>query len=219
MEIPIIEPEGEGYFEIYENEKIWHDERELHHIMKFNQYKEVGEKYGVGAGNWMNLEQGENKIRIVSNFEDYGNHFDSISKKSTVCIGKDEGCEYCKLGQKPRVQFLGWVIDRKNNEVKLLRIGFQIHRAIGELATSDEYGFDDTPDYDMTIKKEGEGLDTEYHVIPARKNTALTVEESNEINAKVKDPREIIEKMQAKVAPKKEEIIEEEEVDVKDIPF
>jgi len=178
--------------------------------MSFKNYKETGEKYGVGGEtNWMNLEEGPNKIRIVSEFEDYGTHFDQKLNKSITCIGKEKGCEYCKSGAKPRVQFKGWVIDRKDKKIKLLTIGYKIYQQIGEFANSDQYGFDGMPNYDITINRNGVGLGTKYNVIPDRKDTLLTTEETNEIN-QLQLVSEIIENMKSKVSGAEEEINPEE---------
>jgi hypothetical protein len=168
----------------------------------------------------MNLERGENKIRILSEFEDYGTHYDN--KKSVVCLGKDK-CSYCQNGERAKVQYLGWVIDRKDGEIKLLRFGSSVSKQITELARSDEYGFDSVPDYDLTIKKTGEGLETEYVVIPARKSTVLTEDEKVRYLDKFKSPKDIIEKMKEKVeriCSDKEAMREEidEEIEDEDIP-
>ena len=223
-EIPIIEavPEKRGYWEIYKENgkitsKIWHDESDWHRKMRFKDYEKVNEKYDLGS-DWMNLETGENKVRIVSEFEDYGTHYDQKNNKSVICVGK-ENCEFCQKGDKPRVQFLGWVIDRKDGKVKLLRIGHSIFKQIGALAKFGEYAFEDMPDYDMTIVKKGEGLDTEYSVVPARQNTPLTDEEQKMIEEKVKSPREVIDNMKAKVQSKETEETPGEEMDAKDIPL
>lgn len=219
--IPIIESEKGGYWEIYPDRKIWHKEES----MKFKDYDSIPKKYGIGGGDWMKLQEGDNKIRIVSEFEDYGTHYNPTTKKSIVCLGKEK-CEVCLSDpdNKPRVQFLGWVIDRKDNKIKLLRIGFKAHKQIGELAKSEDYGFDEVPEYDVTIKKTGQGLDTDYSVLPARQNTSLTEEEEQAVSEKVKkSPKEIIEKMKAKIS-QKEPIIagsesEEEEINPENIPF
>jgi len=213
MLIPIIEPVEGGYWEIYPDNRIWHQNN-----MSFKDFKDVGKKYGVGSGEWLNLETGDNKVRIVSEFQDYGNHFNVSIKKSTICLGKED-CPSCQAGEKARVQFLGWVIDRKDGMLKLLRIGWQINKAIGELAINEDYAFDVIPDYDITIKKTGEGLKTEYTVLPARKSSKLTTEEESEIK-KAKDPSEIIESMKAKISSSDSGTLEEEEeVNLKDIPF
>ncbi len=185
--------------------------------MSFKNQEEITKKYQMGGG-WMNLEQGVNKIRIVSDFVDYGVHsIETIVKggkkkfQSVVCIGKDL-CEYCLSGDKAKVQFLGWVIDRKDGEVKLLRIGWKIWQQISALAENEDYGFETTPDYDITINKKGEGLNTTYSVIASRESTELTEEEKTKVLEKVKDPNDVIDSMKAKVA------LSSDEIEDKDIP-
>jgi len=220
-DIPVIETDENGYWEVYPNHKIWHDYKD----MQFKDYKKGEEKYGLG-GNWMTLEDGDNKVRIVSEFIDYGSHFNQETKKSVICVGK-ENCIPCQQGDKPRVQYLGWIIDRKDKKLKLIHIGHQIFKQIGEYAMNEEYAFDSIPGYDITIRKSGQGLKTEYTVIPARKNTDLTEEEKLMIEEKMKDPQKIIDSMKAKVSKSEgEENTEtetteekEKEVDVNDIPF
>lgn len=167
-------------------------------MTQFKNYNKVKKEYGVGGGGaWLTLQEGDNKIRIVSEFQAYGNHFDPSTNKSAICIGKEE-CQYCKQGLKPNVQFLGYVIDRNDNKVKLLRIGYQIFQQLGEFGESEDYAFDVFPDYDITIKRTGEKLATKYTVIPARKNSKLTKEEKEMIEEKSETPKEIIESMKAK---------------------
>jgi len=197
LEIPIIHGEKTGYWEIYSEKKIWHDYKK----MKFQDYPDSEDKYGISGGDWMTLEAGDNKIRIVSEFMDYAEHYDNEKKRSFICLGK-ENCPYCQAGDKPRVRYLGWVIDRKDSKIKLLRIGHSIFKQIGVLAKDEEYGFEDLPEYDMTIKKTGTGLDTEYSVVPARNNSPLTETEKTEIEKTIKDPNEIIESMKQKIARK-----------------
>jgi len=178
--------------------------------MKFKDYEETEKRYGFTKRDWLNLQEGENKIRIVSEFEDYGVHYNPNTKKIVICIGK-ETCSLCQTGIGIRVQYLGWVIDRKDGQVKLLRIGHQIFKQIGEFAISNDYGFVSVPDYDITIKKIGQGLATEYTVLPARQDTELTDEEKYLISEKVKSPKEIIERMKAKVSPEEIPVYEESE--------
>jgi len=198
----------------------------------FKSKEELLNKYGIKEkGDWLNLKEGSNKVRIVSHFVDYGIHTykDVDGKyKSAVCIGKENGCPYCAKGMPVRVQFLGWVIDRTDGKVKLLRIGWTIEEKIRNLQQSEDYGFTDLPDYDIDIIRTGEGLDTEYDVIPARKSTELTEEEKAMVLETIKEPQEIIDKMKEKVlatiTTPKEELppLEEgnsKEIDLEDIPF
>jgi len=180
--------------------------------MKFSEYENVEKQYGIGSGDWLNLKVGENRIRIISQFEIFGNHYNPTTKKGMICIGKDKGCIGCKAGVRLNVRALGWVIDRSDGKIKLFRMPYSVFKAIGELQKAAEYEFETVPDYDITIKKQGEGLDTEYSVIPARSNTEITGEELEEISKVVKPVIGILDKMKAKEQPieKDAEITEEE---------
>jgi len=179
--------------------------------MKFKDYKKIEDKYNLSKGNdWMRLEEGDNKVRLISEFVDYGEHFDDELKKSFVCLGAST-CPRCQDGDKPTVRFLGWVIDRKDNQIKLLRFGWMIHKQIGQLAADEESGFDGIPPYDMNIIRTGEKLKTDYNVVPSRKDLPLTEEELKEIDKLVKDPQEIIDSMKAKLE-------KEEAIDINDLP-
>ena len=167
--------------------------------MSFKNFAEVGKKYGVASGgDWMNLQVGDNKVRIVSDFKDYGTHYNPKTNKSVVCVGHGQ-CSLCAVGDEPRVQFLGWVIDRADGKLKLLRIGYRVYEQLGKLALNEEYAFEDTPSYDVTINRTGEGKSTKYAVVPARKNTELTQAEKVLIGENMKEPDEIIQKMKDKV--------------------
>ena len=179
-------------------------------MAKFNEYKE----YVKSSGEFMTLKQGENKIRVVSEFEQFQAEFQ----------GKLKG------------RFMGYVIDRTDGRIKQLTVGPQIFGAIGELSLSSEYGFDGLPPYDVIIKKTGDGIDTEYTVIPARQNTELTSEEKAQLETS-RPIIEIVENMQKKNPTKfvKKELVlpngkvlkdedisiidEEKGINPEDIPF
>lgn len=177
---------------------------------KFNEYKD----HVKSSGDFMALKQGENRIRVVSEFEHFQAEFQGKLKD----------------------RFMGWVIDRTDGQIKPLTIGSQIFSAIGELSLSSEYGFDVLPPYDLVVKRNGEGIDTEYTVIPARQNTVLTDEEQTRVK-ELKPIENIIESMQKKNPTKfsKKEIVlpngqtlrdedipvieEEEKIKEEDLPF
>lgn len=153
---------------------------------------------------WLRLEQGDNKIRLVTGYEPIAKHYNPATKKSVVCVGKDSGCE---LNHKERfqVKFLCWTIDRKDGQMKLAELPYSVITQIAKLRTSEDYGFELLPDYDLTIKREGEGLETEYSVIPARKSTPLTETELEELKSK-KDPTDIVNSMKEKQIEKEEKV-------------
>jgi hypothetical protein len=168
--------------------------------MKFNQYDEVAKQYGVGGGgDWFNLKEGENKIRLLTEFETYGEHYNPSAKKYTVCIGKEKGCLGCKNGIPITVRSLGWVIDRTDGKVKLFKMPYTVFKAIGLLQTDDDYKFDLLPEYDLKINRTGTGKETEYSVLPTPKITALTGDELEEMDETIKPVKDIIQKMKDKV--------------------
>ena len=166
--------------------------------MRFNQHQQIDKKYGTG-GDWLNLQEGgeeENfKIRIVTEFEDYGVH--RLDKESVICLGK-ENCIHCQEGTKVTVQFLGWVIDRRDNSFKLLRIGHQINKKIGVLSENEQYKFEIIPNYDITINRKGKLLETKYDIIADRNDTPLTEQELEKIKT-LKPSIEIIDAMKNKL--------------------
>ena len=142
------------------------------------------------GGGYLKLKPGENKIRIVSEAEVFGKHFKN-KKYMGICIGKED-CEFCIEGDKSKPSWLLWVIDRADNQIKMFEAGYMIISQIQTLAKSSEYGFESLPAYDIFIQKDGESLETEYTVTPARKDTELAEEEKEDISA-LKSPALIIE--------------------------
>jgi hypothetical protein len=137
----------------------------------FKKYRE----YSNSSGDFMKLKIGENKVRIVSEFEEFESEYQG----------------------KMKTRFMGYVIDREDGQIKPITIGNQIFGQIGELALSTDYGFDGLPPYDVTIKKVGEGIDTEYTVLAARQNSELTEAEKAQIEA-LKPVTDIIASMKKK---------------------
>jgi len=199
-------------------------------MTNFQDYEKISKEEGIGksGGDWMKLKDGENKVRFVTESQAYGKHYVQAEKKNYVCIG--EKCILCSQGVKKQTRFISWVIDREDGQIKLLEIGWQIFKQMGELSKSSEYGFKDLPPFDIIIKKKGEGLDTEYFIQPARKETKLTDEEKKEVK-KLTSPELIVKKMLEKnPSPSLEDPIDreqedqnreegEEEIDLKEIPF
>jgi hypothetical protein len=150
---------------------------------------------GAGGGKFYKFTAGENVIRIVSETEVIAKHY--INDKYSVCVGKDKDCEGCKQNNKAKAKWLCWVIDRTDGSFKLVELPYTVTKALGELANSSQYGFEVLPPYDITVKKTGEGLDTEYTVIADRQDSALTEEEETEKQA-LKSPILIVEEMKTK---------------------
>jgi len=176
--------------------------------MSFNSTEgEIEKKYDIKSkeGNWLKLEEGENKVRLVSDCSDFGSHFDTQLKKSFICTGK-ETCAYCQKGEKSRVRFYAWVIDRRDGVIKLAEFGYSIFKEIEKLAKSTDYGFDVTPSYDIDINRKGKGLDTEYSILADRKDSPLSEEEEKKIQDSCKPLDDMIQKMKDKLVGGTEDV-------------
>lgn len=168
--------------------------------MKFSQHGAVAKQYNIGGRFWK-PESGDNRVRILSEFEVYGFHWDNKTKKGGICVNKENGCRFCEAGTKVTPKFLVWVIDRKpgGDGVTVAQFGYSIIKQIGELAKSEDWKFDRLPDYDITIRKKGEGLETEYFVQPTPTRRPLTEEEMGQAKEKMKPLADIIGKMKEKI--------------------
>lgn len=164
----------------------------------FNQnLKETEEKYNIGKDEWYKLQEGENRIRVLSPGKVLAEHF-----KLGVCYGIEKGCpfhtEEYKLSP-ARIKFLMYVVDRKDGEIKIAKMPYGIIKSIGALQENQDYAFDGIPmPYDITINAKGAGTkEVEYTVIPSPKLVPLSVEEQENLS-KLKSVEEIIERMKEK---------------------
>jgi len=203
-------------------------------MTKFSDYEQTAKEYNIGGGaDFWKPEKGENRVRILTGYEAYGTHFIKKDNRSYTCIGAEKNCPHCLNNDKPKVLFLMWVLNRADDTIKLAQIGYSIVRSIGELSKSDDWKFDEIPEYDIVINRTGEGLKTEYSVIPTPDKTPLTEEQKGEVENKVKSIKEIIDKMKEKVinelnenAPALDELedvkdgdITSDDIKVENIPF
>lgn len=176
---------------------------------KFNQ-QEINTMQG---GGFLNLKAKETTIRIISRFVKFGNHFIQDTG-SVICVGKEQ-CAYCNNPETPsRFQAFIWVIDRdesdENSQIKILRFGYTVFQQIiqlskgidkdgNEVEERKDFMFDEMPDYDIGIKKTGEGLETKYEVVLPQAKSALTNDEKERIGKTVTDLDMIVQKMKDKV--------------------
>lgn len=193
-------------------------------MSKFQNYEEKGKEIG-GSSDWMKLKVGENRIKLLTEPEEYVSHYSKDENKNYTCEG--ENCAFCIEGTLDRrTQFIAWIIDREDGKVKLLSFGWTIFKQTGELSQSSEYGFKgEVPPYDLIIKRTGEGKSTEYFVQAARKETPLTKEEQADFDSQ-NDIKDIVKKMKDKnpgkvVETKKggKKTDNEETIQDEDIPF
>lgn len=134
-------------------------------------------------GEFYKLQDGNNEMRIVSDPEERPVHYEDGTNKAFDCVGKANGCPGCEKGERPTLRYMFYIIDRRDGHVKQAQFPWTIVKQYKALAMTKDYAFSDLPDYDLTIKKEGQGLLTKYTLIPGRAATPITDAERAEIAA------------------------------------
>jgi hypothetical protein len=126
----------------------------------------------------MQLEQGDNKGRILSNPQQFAVHWvvDETGKKRKVNCATT-GCPVCLRGQDTDKAQARWLIkfyNRKENRVQLLEITSQVVNGVKDLVNDPEWGH--VTDYDVNVKRGTPGSQPLYKVVPGRR-APLTTEE------------------------------------------
>ena len=184
--------------------------------MKFS---DIPKSKGGGA-DFLTLSSGNNKLRIVSEAverprfwsQEYKNNFDYVPALDDAFLAAYNANHEAPIRVKNN--YVVYVIDRADGEIKILEIGKTITDQLRELSVSEDYKFDDVPPYDMTIKKEGEKMSTKYTVMAARDNTELTDEEKEKVAG-----LSPLEDLVAKFVDKRESLIEPSTADTEEVPF
>ena len=175
-----------------------------------------------GDSKYMKFPVGDSKIRIVSDVYSSMRHGMEIegAYKNICCpktVDPTLACPLCKK-EKPRQKWIVKVIDRKDGLVKILESGTMIFSQLASFVENVEYG--DPTNYDITVTRIGERLETKYTLVPSRSNTELTEEEVEMVKVDKFDlelyttPRPIKE---IEALAKGEEV--ETDLNVADIPF
>lgn len=143
-------------------------------------FKSLKGAFESNDGSFFKAKQGPNRIRIVSEpievYTIYSKGSNSFRKFLT-----EKAALEAKATLAPDERFSKkysmYIINRDNSQVQIAEFGPSIMKELVTLASSDDYGFEDVPPYDVTITKTGEQMETEYAVLPARANSELTKEE------------------------------------------
>jgi hypothetical protein len=140
--------------------------------------KRAEAEYGLGKGEYFKVQEGANKIRLLS-----------------PCVGYQGSYQ-----GKPNFKFVCWIIDRKDeNKIKLYFMPQTVLDLIGGLQMSDDFGFNEVPmPYDITIMAKGAGTkEVQYSVVPSPQRIPLTAAEQAAIDEKPTID-EVIEKLKEK---------------------
>ena len=139
-----------------------------------------------GPNDFMNLEQGDNKVRVVTNPYQFVVHWtkDSTGKPRKIHCAINN-CPLCKQGVDSQTRWYIGVLDYKSGRPKILEISSQIFRGIR--------GYINNPDWNETIKKPWgqilaydinitrgpKGSQPLYQVMPSPKMKDITDEETD----------------------------------------
>lgn len=175
----------------------------------FSASREKAEKqFGLGKGEYLKLQEGANRIRLMSECIPYESTFQGRKNFKWVC----------------------WVIDRVDGVVKPFFMPHTIYKSIEALQVDPDYAFASVPmPYDIKINAKGAGTkEVDYQVIASPKLTPLTEKEVEDLSARL-DIHEFVEKLKEKTgeqvpAPtdeqrQREHAEIEESINPSDIPF
>ncbi len=164
-----------------------------------------------GDSPFLKLENGENRVRIVSEMQGVKEHRIETPESCTMTAcpkemlrwqvettGQDQGgklppCPICEAMEKdekkaqnwrPRTQYLAVALNRKDGKVGVLKKGKTVFAPLTSYNEDPDWG--DVRKYDVKIMKSGEGLATTYQVIPVPQKSE-TAELTNEEKARVMD--------------------------------
>jgi len=146
--------------------------------VNFGDRRKEAEKAGLlGSGDYLKLKEGNNRLRLL-----------------TECL------PHTSLFQgRKNFKWLCYVVDRVDGKAKAFFMPHTIYKQIEALQISEDYAFAEVPmPYDLTVSATGAGTkEAKYTVIPARKETAVTAEEYQEL-AKLKPLAELRDALKAK---------------------
>jgi hypothetical protein len=129
-----------------------------------NSFLPLDYKVPSGSGQFMKLVKGDNKIRILSEpVLGWGWWEETDDGKKPFRVKTFE--EAVKKGQEPIKHFWAMVVyNYDSKEIQILEITQKtIQRAIETYHYDDDWG--NPRDYDLVIKRSGDGMETEYQVI------------------------------------------------------
>lgn len=147
--------------------------------VSFGAAREEAEKSGaLSSGDRFKITEGANRIRLMSEFIPHTSYF----KKNPTAPGPGER----------RFQWFGYVLDRKDGQIKTFFMPHTIHKFIEDLQTNEDWSFDEVPmPYDVTLNATGAGTkEVKYSITPSPKRTPITEAEAEAFIAK-KPIREI----------------------------
>lgn len=132
---------------------------------------------------WLRLENGSNKLRLLTSPYQYVTHKGVKAKgesgfgKKISCSMENGACALCALGHKPSTRWLYGVLERKTGKIKVLDVPYGIFSKVRGYAQSDIWGSPLLYDFDIIVDKSsikrGKAA-TEYYNVQPIPHKALT---------------------------------------------
>lgn len=129
--------------------------------VNFGASREAAEKSGaLSSGDRFKIKEGPNRVRLMSEFLPHTSYF----KASPQAVGQR------------RFQWIGYILDRVDGQVKTFFMPHTIHKFIEDLQQDSDWSFDEVPlPYDVTINAKNAGTkEVEYSVTPSPKRVPAT---------------------------------------------
>lgn len=164
---------------------------------KVKRQEEEAREQGIasqGGGDWYKFVEGDNRFRILSEpemiFEKY-----------------QKGICYTDCGYEGTAKFLTFVLDRKDEKIKLAKLPYTVGDAIMGYENDEEYNFDGFPmPYDIKVNAKGAGTkEVKYTVIAGRATSEVPTATLEELEKK-SSISDIVTKMKEK---KKQEHVDD----------
>jgi len=137
-----------------------------------------------GPNDFMNLVEGNNNVRVVTNPFQFVVHWTKDatgSNRKIRCAIND--CPLCRSGVKAQTRWYLGVIDRKSGQTKILEIGSQIYKGVKDYVASPDWGemikhsWGEIMAYDINVKRGPKGTQPLYTVMGSPKMKDITAEE------------------------------------------
>lgn len=129
-----------------------------------------------GGNDFMNLEQGDNEIRVLSKPYQFVVHWvkdaTGTTRKVRCAI---ENCPLCKKGEKTQYRWFLRVLDRKSGQPRILEISSQIYLGIKNHVNNPKWG--DVTAYDICVNRGPKGSQPLYTVMGDPNKSPLTDDE------------------------------------------
>lgn len=131
---------------------------------KVKQQEEEAQKegYAQSGGGWYKFVEGENRFRVLAEPEMIHEDF-----KLGMC--------YTDCGFQGASKFMAYILDRKDNKIKIARLPYTVGTAIMGFEKDEEYKFEGFPmPYDIKVSAVGAGTkEVKYTVMAGRANTPV----------------------------------------------